>query len=49
MGCNSHEGALFTIGPLQPKSFENLEEAKDLVRWMVELYFWDSVKVKVKA
>ena len=45
MGCNSHEGALFTLGPLRPKGFENLVEARDLVRWMVELYFWDSVKV----
>ncbi len=46
MGCNSHEGALFTLGPLRPKGFGNLEEARDLVRWMVELYFWDSVKDK---
>ena len=46
MGCNSHEGALFTIGPLKIKSFKNLEEAKSLVKRLLHESFWDSVKDK---
>ena len=44
MGCNSHEGAMFTIGPLKIKSFKNIEEAKVLVKRLLRESFWGSVK-----
>ena len=44
MGCNSHEGALFTIGPMKIKSFKNVEEAKSLVKRLLHECFWGSVR-----
>ena len=46
MGCNSHEGALFTIGPLKIKSFKNVEEAKLLVKRLLHECFRESVRDK---
>ena len=39
LGCNSQEGALFTIGSLKTRSFKNLEEAKLLVKRLIHESF----------
>ncbi len=43
VGCNSHEGVLFTIGPMPLKKFKTLDDAKALVRRFVQEAFYDRV------
>ncbi len=42
LGCNSHEGAMFTIGPMRLGKFTNLSEAEHLVKKFLRESFWDS-------